>query len=128
MDERTRRTDKDLAPGARRRLIPEPLAPWAPWIRGRPRSRMRTGIGILVLLVLAFGIYETARWVRSAPPPGGRFPQGAVQTVGASTAALGDVRVALNELGTVTPLATGAVQTPLHGQPTGVGFTQSPLV
>ena len=89
---------------------------------------MRTGIGILVLLVLAFGIYETARWVRSAPPPGGRFPQGAVQTVGASTAALGDVRVILNELGTVTPLATVTVQTQINGQLTEVGFTEGQLV
>src|SRR6266702_437568 len=127
MDERTRRTDKELAPGARR-LIPEPLAPWAPWIKARPRSRMRTGIGIIVLVLLAFGIYETARWVRSAPPPGGRFPQGAVQTVGASTAALADVRVILNELGTVTPLATVTVQTQINGQLTEVGFTEGQLV
>ncbi len=89
---------------------------------------MRTGIGIIVLVLLAFGIYETARWVRSAPPPGGRFPQGAVQTVGASTAALADVRVILNELGTVTPLATVTVQTQINGQLTEVGFTEGQLV
>jgi membrane fusion protein, multidrug efflux system len=126
MDERTRRTDKESAPGARR-LIPEPLAPWAPWIKAPPRSRLRTGIGVVVLLLLAFGIYETVRWVRSAPSPG-RFPQGAVQTVGASTAALGDVRVILNELGTVTPLATVTVQTQINGQLTEVGFTEGQLV
>jgi multidrug efflux system membrane fusion protein len=89
---------------------------------------MRTGIGVIVLVLLAFGIYETARWVRSAPPPGGRFPQGVVQTVGASTAALGDVRVILNELGTVTPLATVTVQTQINGQLTEVGFTEGQLV
>ncbi len=76
---------------------------------------MRTGIGIIVLVLLAFGIYETARWVRSAPPP-------------ASTAALGDVRVILNELGTVTPLATVTVQTQINGQLTEVGFTEGQLV
>ena len=125
MDERTRRTDEDLAPGARR-LIPDPLA--RPWVKARPRSRWRIGIGAIVLVLLAFGIYETARWVKTASPPGGRFPQGALQTVGASTATLGDVRVILNELGTVTPLATVTVQTQINGQLTDVGFTEGQLV
>jgi multidrug efflux system membrane fusion protein len=132
MDERTRRTDEnlkpdlapDLAPGARR-LIPEPLRPW---VKAPPRSRWRIGVGVVVLLLLAFAIYETARWVRTAAPPAGRFPQGALQTVGASTAALGDVRVILNELGTVTPLATVTVQTQINGQLTEVGFTEGQLV
>src|SRR5690242_16497946 len=129
MDERTRRTDEglrgqDLAPGARR-VIPDPFKPW---VKAPPRSRLRIGVGLVVLLVIAFGIYETARWVRTATPPGGRFPQGAVQTVGASTAALGDVRVILNELGTVTPLATVTVKTQINGQLTEVGFTEGQLV
>src|SRR5215469_8381579 len=125
MDERTRRTDEELAPGARR-LIPEPLV--QPWVKAPPRSRWRTGIGVIVLVLLALGVYETARWVRTAPSPGGRFPQGALQTVGASTAVLGDVRVILNELGTVTPLATVTVQTQINGQLTEVAFTEGQLV
>ena len=124
MDERTRRTDEELAPGARR-LIPEPFKPW---VKAPPRSRWQIGIGVVVLVLLAFAIYETVRWVRTAAPPGGRFPQGALQTVGASTAALGDVRVILNELGTVTPLATVTVQTQINGQLTEVGFTEGQLV
>ena len=124
MDERTRRTDKDLAPDTRR-LIPEPFKPW---VKAPPRSRWRIGIGVIVLLVLGFAIYETAHWVRTATPPGGRFPQGAPQTVGTSTAALGDVRVILNELGTVTPLATVTVQTQINGQLTDVGFIEGQLV
>jgi multidrug efflux system membrane fusion protein len=128
MDERTRRTDEDarpdLAPSARR-VIPEPLRPR---VKALPRSRWRIGIGVIILLLLAFGIYETTRWVRTATPSGGRFPQGALQTVGASTAALGDVRVILNELGTVTPLATVTVQTQINGQLTEVAFTEGQLV
>src|SRR5690349_12130411 len=124
MDERTRRTDKELAPSARR-LIPEPFKPW---VKAPPRSRWRIGIGAVVLLLLGVAIYETVHWVRTATPPGGRFPQGALQTVGASTAALGDVRVILNELGTVTPLATVTVQTQINGQLTDVGFTEGQLV
>jgi multidrug efflux system membrane fusion protein len=124
MDERTRRTDKELAPSARR-LIPEPFKPW---VKAPPRSRWRIGIGAVVLILLGFAIYETVHWVRTATPPGGRFPQGALQTVGASTTALGDVRVVLNELGTVTPLATVTVQTQINGQLTDVGFTEGQLV
>ena len=124
MDERTRRTDKDLAPDARR-LIPEPFKPW---VKAPPRSRWRIGIGVIVLLLLGVVIYETAHWVQTATPPGGRFPQGVPQTVGASTAALGDVRVILNELGTVTPLATVTVQTQINGQLTEVAFTEGQLV
>jgi multidrug efflux system membrane fusion protein len=97
-------------------------------VKAPPRSRWRIGIGVGVLLLLAFAVYETARWVRTATPPGGRFPQGASQTVGASTAALGDVRVILNELGTVTPLATVTVQTQINGQLTEVGFTEGQSV
>jgi multidrug efflux system membrane fusion protein len=132
MDERTRKTDEDLKPDLKpdwapgvRRLIPEPFKPW---VKAPPRSRWRIGIGVGVLLLLAFAVYETARWVRTATPPGGRFPQGASQTVGASTAALGDVRVILNELGTVTPLATVTVQTQINGQLTEVGFTEGQSV
>jgi multidrug efflux system membrane fusion protein len=124
MDERTRRTDKELAPSARR-LIPEPFKPW---VKAPPRSRWRIGIGVVVLILLGFAIYETVHWVRTATPPGGRSPQGALQTVGASTAALGEVHVVLNELGTVTPLATVTVQTQINGQLTDVGFTEGQLV
>jgi membrane fusion protein, multidrug efflux system len=124
MDERTRRPDADLTPSARR-PIPEPSV--TPFIKTRPRSRLRSAITVVLLLFVALGIYETARWVRSAPPPG-RFPQGSVQTVGASTAVPGDVRVILNELGTVTPLATVTVQTQINGQLTEVGFSEGQLV
>src|SRR5262249_28568382 len=115
MDERTRRTDDELAPGARRR-IPEPIRPWVePGAKTPRRSRWRIAVGAVVALLLVFAIYETAKWIRSAPAPAGRFP-GALQTVGASTAALGNVRVIVNALGTVTPLATVTVQTQINGQ------------
>jgi membrane fusion protein, multidrug efflux system len=132
MDERTRRTDEELAPGARR-LIPEPVRPWVepwvqPWVKAPPRSRWGLVAGIVLVLLVAFGIYQTARWVRTVPAPGGRFPQGAAQTVGASTATLGNVRVVVNALGTVTPLATVTVQTQINGQLTEVGFTEGQLV
>src|ERR1700752_716073 len=123
MDERTRRTDEELAPGPRP-LIPEPFKPW---VKAPPRSRWRIGIGAVVLILLGFAIFETVHWVRTATPPGGRSPQGALQTVGPSTAALGEVHVVLNDLGTGTPLATVTVQTQINGQLTDVGFHEGQL-
>ena len=122
MDERTRKPNEELAPDARR------LAPVLP-VTTKPRSRLRAGVGlILVLLLLAFGTYETVRWVKSAATTGGRFQQAAAQSVGASTVTLGDIRVIVNALGTVTPIATVTVQTQINGILTDVGFTEGQLV
>ena len=120
MDERTRRLDEEVAPGARR-LTPSPVIT-------RSGSRLRIGVGLIVVGLLALGIYESVRWVQSGSPSGGRYPQTALQTVGASTVTLGNVRVIVNALGTVTPLATVTVQTQINGQLTEVGFTEGQLV
>jgi multidrug efflux system membrane fusion protein len=55
-------------------------------------------------------------------------PQGAPQSVGAATVGQGDIRVIVNALGTVTPLATVTVQTHINGQLLEVGFTEGQLV
>src|ERR1700676_5657194 len=120
MDERTRRTDDDLAPNIRR-AAPEPD------VRARWLTKFRVSLG-LIAVVLALGVYQIARWVKSAAPAGGRFPQGAAQTVGAATVVLGNIRVIVNALGTVTPLATVTVQTQINGQLTEVAFTEGQLV
>ena len=77
--------------------------------------------------MLAFAAYETVRWIKSTPS-GGRFPQGALQSVGAATVATGNIREIVNALGTVTPIATVTVQTQINGQLTDVGFTEGQLV
>jgi membrane fusion protein, multidrug efflux system len=121
MDERTRRTDESPAPAptARRSL---PL----PDVRALSRSHPRIALGVIALLVL-FAIYETVHWLRS-PATGGRNPQGGAQSVGAATIALGDIRVIVNALGTVTPLATVTVQTQIDGQLMAVNFTEGQMV
>jgi membrane fusion protein, multidrug efflux system len=119
MDERTRTTDEKLAPNMRR---PAP----DPNVRTRSRSKFRIGVA-LVALLLAVAVYQTVHWLRSAPS-GGRFPQGALQSVGAATVATGNIREIVNALGTVTPLATVTVQTQINGQLTDVGFTEGQLV
>src|ERR1700722_8943827 len=98
MDERTRRTDGDLAPEVRRR-------PPASEVTTQSRSKFRIG-PLLVALLAAFAADRTLQWVSSSSPSGGRFPQGGAQTVGASTVVLGNIRVIVNALGTVTPLGT----------------------
>jgi len=96
-----------------------------PDIRTLSRSRSRIVVGLIVLL-LAFGIYEIVRGLRS--PSAGRFPQGELQTVGAATVALGNIRVIVNALGTVTPIATVTVQTQIDGQLMEVPFTEGQMV
>ena len=47
-----------------------------------------------------------------------------ISSVGAATIGQGDIRVIVNALGTVTPIATVAVQTQLSGRLLEVGFTE----
>src|SRR5580700_6568397 len=120
MDERTRRTDDEVAPRARRTApLPGALTHWF------PKSRLGIVLGALVLALLVYGV---VRWVMPGSSGGGRNPQGAAQTVGAGTAAVNTVRVIVNALGTVTPLATVTVQTQINGQLTDVGFVEGQLV
>jgi membrane fusion protein, multidrug efflux system len=121
MDERTRSTDDELAPSLRR-PTPEPE------IKGRTFSLLRIGIGLIVLIGLALGTYQIARWVRAPQPSPGRFQGSGGQAVGAATAALNDVPVIVNALGTVTPLATVTVQTQINGQLTDVAFIEGQTV
>jgi len=109
MDERTRRPGDDVRP--------------APDVGTRSHRRGRIIAGLLVLLIVIAG-YETVHWIKSAPSGGGRFPQGALQSVGASTVTTGNIREIVNALGTVTPTATVTVQTQINGQLTAVGFTE----
>ncbi|MGD0023583.1 MAG: efflux RND transporter periplasmic adaptor subunit [Xanthobacteraceae bacterium] len=121
MDERTRRTDDELAPDLRR------TAP-KPDVKSRTYSKVRIGVGLIVAIGLVLGAYQIARWVRAPQPSTGRFPQGVLQSVGAATVALNNVPVLVNALGTVTPLATVTVQTQINGQLTQVGFTEGQTV
>ncbi len=127
MDERTRTTDRELPPQLRR-TSPKPDVSPKPEVKARPFSKMRLGIGLIVVVVLALGIYQIARFAQTAPAPGGRAQQNIAQSVGASTVSLHDVPVVVNGLGTVTPLATVTVQTQISGYLTDVKFTEGDMV
>ncbi len=124
MDERTRTTDHelDLAPQFRR-------ASPKPDVKTRSFSKKRIGVGLIVVVALALGIYQIARFAETPPAPSGRgAPPGLLQSVGASTVSLYDVPVVVDALGTVTPLATVTVQTQISGYLTDVKFTEGDVV
>ncbi len=80
---------------------------------------------LVALLVVGGSIWVATH--RSAPkhtaPPGS-----APQPVGAATIGAGDIRVVLNELGTVTPLDTVTVMTQINGQLMKVAFQEGQIV
>ena len=83
---------------------------------------------ILAILVLAGGgwwwwTHRQPVAPHSANTPG-RFAQGAPQPVGFATIDKGDIRIVLNELGTVTSLDTVTVYTQISGQLQEVGFKE----
>jgi membrane fusion protein, multidrug efflux system len=121
MDERTRTTEDEAAPRFRR------AAP-APIIKSRGRRAGRLIVGLIVLVGIVLGSYELVRLFRTSQPAAGRTPVAAAQPVGAATVGQGDIRVVVNGLGTVTPIATVTVQTQISGQLMDVGFTEGQLV
>jgi membrane fusion protein, multidrug efflux system len=124
MDERTRTTDEHTAPELRRTLPIEPI------VKTEPR-RGRLIVGLIVLIGLAAGAYYAYRTQYATQPATTAqrtVPQSPPQSVGAATVAAGDIRVIVNALGTVTPIATVTVQTQINGQLLEVGFTEGQLV
>jgi membrane fusion protein, multidrug efflux system len=123
MDERTRKSDEELAANLRR-ATPQPV------VRGRTFSKVRIGVGLLIVISLALGAYQIGRWVLAPQPTTGPRAQlqAGLQSVGAATATLNSVPVIVNALGTVTPIATVTVQSQISGYLTNVNFTEGQLV
>jgi multidrug efflux system membrane fusion protein len=121
MDDQVDRTEADVGP--------TPLSRATPVVR---HSRLR-GLLIFVLLIAVILLAAWYFWPRHAAQPTGRGASGAAsqtapQPVGAATIDKGDIRIILNELGTVTPLATVTVKTQINGQLVDVGFKEGQVV
>jgi membrane fusion protein, multidrug efflux system len=122
MDERTRRTVDEAPPD--HRTVPAPIIT-------KPRGgRTRIVIGLIVaigILLVGYLIYRVA-FTAAPSTTSGRFQQGGAQSVGVATVGRGDIRVVLNALGTVTPIATITVVTQIDGQLMSVPFTEGQIV
>src|SRR5215472_1066441 len=96
--------------------------------RPRPRQRHPWRWAALMLLVL---VIATVVWRQTHQGPAGRPAPGSAtppQPVGAATVDQGDIRVILNALGTVTPLANVTVKTQISGLLMEVAFQEGQLV
>ena len=95
-------------------------------------GRGRGGSSGLSSCCSAWGLSGTGKRIMHRRPPAevlpGRGAQTAAQPVGAETIGTGDIRIILNELGTVTPLANVTVKTQINGQLTEVGFQEGQSV
>lgn len=96
----------------------------------RSRLRLRLILALLTVVIIGVGLYW---WKHHAAQTAGNAATGhAAQTppqpVGASVIDTGDIRIILNELGTVTSLDAVTVMTQINGQLTEVGFKEGQIV
>jgi multidrug efflux system membrane fusion protein len=111
---------------------PRPQAPLPPT---PPSRRRRRWVWLVLLLAVLGGAYVGWRLLHRGATPqpaatgrhAGRTGQ-PPQAVGAAAVAHGDVRIVLNALGTVTPLATVTVKTQINGQLVQIGFQEGQMV
>ncbi len=95
------------------------------------RSRAPRLLFWLLVLAVGAGLGYKYYW---APQPAaqtnstGRFAGGPPQSVHAVAAAIGDMPITINALGTVTPLATVTVKTQVAGRLMSVGFQEGQIV
>jgi len=96
----------------------------------RPRrGRLVWGtLGLVAAALIAAATWHVVTTPGTTPPArGGRFA-GPAQPVGVATVGKGDIRITLDALGTVTPLATVTVKPQVAGQLTEVGFQEGQMV
>ncbi len=112
-------------PRAREHVEPETRPLTAP----APRSGLRSVLWLLLVLLAVAGL---ATWLimraGNQPARTGRFQSSGPMPVGTATVAKGDMPIALNALGTVTPLATVTVKTQINGQLIEVAFKEGQMV
>jgi membrane fusion protein, multidrug efflux system len=97
-----------------------------PQTKVKPRSRLRIFAALGLIALLAFGLY---RITSVSQTPGSRHgEQTAPPPVAIATIGTGDIKVIVNALGTVTPIATVTVKTQVNGQLLTVGFNEGQTV
>jgi len=106
---------------------PAPLSP------ATTPARRRSWVGRIVILLLLAAVAGAGWywWTHRAAQPAAnaaRANQTPPQPVGAATIDKGNIRIVLNELGTVTSLDTVTVMTQINGQLIEVGFKEGQIV
>ncbi|MGF6229602.1 multidrug efflux system membrane fusion protein [Inquilinus ginsengisoli] len=95
----------------------------------RRRGRLVWGtLGLATAALIAVATWHVVTAPGAPPARGGRFADAAPQPVGVATVGKGDIRITLDALGTVTPLATVTVKPQIAGQLTEVGFQEGQVV
>ncbi len=97
--------------------------PAVPWWRPLLGPAMFLAGFLLVVGGIVWWVYSRP----AAPPPGGRF-SGMPSSVGVAAAETGAIKVVLNALGTVSPLATVTVKAQIAGQLMHIAFTEGQTV
>jgi multidrug efflux system membrane fusion protein len=122
MDERVDRSDPRVAPDPDARVTP---------VTRRSRGRYRILTAIILIGLAGGGWYLWHQHQAQQPAKTastGRNAQALPQPVGFATIDKGNIRIILNELGTVTSLDTVTVQTQINGQLQEIGFKEGQLV
>jgi membrane fusion protein, multidrug efflux system len=99
----------------------------APPDKKRPRRRLRFGWFVIGLGIVGALVW----WIRQAPvpqPSGRAASAGAPMPVVAATVEKGDIDIAFDALGTVTPLATVTVVSQISGQLMRVAYQEGQIV
>jgi multidrug efflux system membrane fusion protein len=121
MDERVDRTRPEVEP-----------APLSSPVRPARRTHLARWLILLLVLAAAAGAVWYWRTHPAAQPSGRAAGRSGAQTppqpVGAATIDKGDIRIILNQLGTVTSLDTVTVMTQINGQLVDVGFKEGQVV
>jgi multidrug efflux system membrane fusion protein len=109
----------DTEPGLRQRALPPPT-------RARPRRTLRRIVAVLLLIGLGLALYPRLRMHWAGPQANRNVSavQSPPQPVGAATSGLGDIRIIVNALGTVTPVSTISLTTQISGELTEVRFKE----
>lgn len=122
-----------LKPGVVERAAPAPGSIPEPAAAPPPPARKKRGfVGWIVFLVV-LGAGAAVVWHRIEQPTAETSQQamgrpGAPQTVRVATIDTGDMPIALNELGTVTPFETVTIKTQISGKLESVGFAEGQMV
>jgi membrane fusion protein, multidrug efflux system len=98
-----------------------------PKTKVRPGLRLRPLAVLGLIALLAFVAYRISTATQTPKGPG-KGQQTAAQPVAVATIGTGDIRVIVNALGTVTPIATVTVKTQVNGQLLSVGFDEGQTV